>query len=373
MIFMKRNWFLFFFVFIFIIFQSFLLNSIAYWQEWETWNNWDWIINQEDKEKKDNKNESKNHEWDIFSELDWKQNSVILKPKFQFWVTNNKWKVLKWSVEVFFFDWKRTKLWSCKLNWWLCELDLKNKNLEWTSWFIWILIDWTAINEFLPFDFSKERNSQLEYWSSNVIHWFANIHINLIPSSDHSWYSFHSYNVISWSDSNIWQEDWENLDWWTFNSELIKWTFDPKLWLWKISIINFEWIEISDPFFVKADNRWNFSNHFELSVKKSNFEIWKNYSIVFYPQEKWTVRSWKTIMYSWYSEMKKEFDWIHLNYNKKYSTIVDPWIPFFKLLFIWAFCWIIVFIMNRYFISWMNYLRWDKTQIWKIVDKKRLF
>lgn len=323
-----------------------------------------------------------NQQVDAFSDLNKKDSwlTKILKPKFQFQLLDERNRVIRvrkdQPVQIWYLDSKRTRIWFCEISAqnWICELDLKNKSIEWTSWFFWIIIWWEFTWTLQPFDFELERNSQLEIWSSNVVHWFANIQIIMKQESNNSWYDIWSMKVIPvwwWNETTNSQIDtWE----WEFNSDKIKWNISEWMWPWRIVIINSDWNEITEPFYINADENWNYNSAFELSLKRQNFEIWKNYSLVFYPTEKWVLRSWKTIRYaSDYNEFKNKFDWTVLTYNKSFSTTVEPKFPIVNLAIIAIFCFSVVFLMDKYFIKWMNFLRWDKTQIWRISHKKPPF
>lgn len=360
---------LFLFLFIFSIFNT--VNAQT------------WTTIQQNNVQVNNTNQQNSNQDDIFSDAS-KTNTnwlnKILKPRFQFQLVDEKWKIVKTptkedKVEVWFLDWKKQRIWFCELNLnnWLCELDLRNKSIEWTSWFFWILFWWRSIWTLIPFDFELEKNSQLEIWSSNVVHWFANVKIILKSWTNYTWYEYWSMQVIPvwWNETSNNQIDiWDS----TYNQEIVKWKIDISWASWVVKLITDEWVEVSEPFYIKLDENWNSSWDFEIKFKKSNFELWKNYSLVFYPNESQIMRTWKTVRYVWeFTEFKSQFDWIVLNVNKKYSTTIEPKTPIIKIWIIILLCWLVVVIMDKFFIRWMNYLRWDKSQIWIISNKKPPF
>lgn len=301
---------------------------------------------------------------------------TIMKPKFQLKlsVALSGWRYAtikdsKLKQEIFYLDKDKKPIGNCTLSDGLCELDLKNKEIKWTSWYFGILLGWKPFETIIPFDVANDKNSTLDYAANKTVHTFSNIEI--IIREKGTWEDEYEFvEIKTYSSKTGGSEDDKTID--TGNSwavdNKISWIVDPKLGIGYVQLINSDGKVLAWPYNFKADENWVYYNGFEFSVKKSMFEVGRNYTIVFQPDNPWILPAGITKTYTSFNSFLSEFDNLQLIYTPLHQRYVEASFPFFKLGILWLIFFLFVFGIRKYFIEGLAFLRGDRTQVWKIVD-----
>lgn len=296
--------------------------------------------------------------------------SYILKPKFQINLKGQNWKELKLRnqvVEVWYLDAKKQRIWSCVMeDGSICSMDLRNKNADGLTGSFGILIDWKPIDKLISFDFTTDKNSNLEYSNSNIVHAFLNIDIHLDEISNNKQVYFIKYETKSGVESTYNETNVEinNKD----QQGKISWEVDQLLWPWYVEMIDNEGKRVWDGYLIKENKDWTFVPKWEYTIKPHLFEVGKAYTLRYTPNQRWVLTSWKTFLFSSVGTMKTDLDWTKFSHNVKYTSTQEPPTPYFSLIIIWLF-WVIVYVwVERFWIRGLWYIRWDRREQGKIID-----